>query len=212
MSRTNQIWAYCRSCENKTKHDVLGSAIEHGIPEEGLCIRTFHLAQCAGCETHSYCTSTETEDSWNPHTEEMEPTWEIYPTEEGALNPIDEYYRLPTRIRNSYRETVESINSDLLLLPAVGLRMSIEAICKDKNVQAKNLSLKIEELASRGVITKEQTSVLHSLRFMGNTVVHDMDVPSRDEVLAALEIVEVMLRVIYRLPELSRKIVTGSRN
>ena len=142
----------------------------------------------------------------------MEPTWEIYPTEEGALNPIDEYYRLPTRIRNSYRETVESINSDLLLLPAVGLRMSIEAICKDKNVQAKNLSLKIEELASRGVITKEQTSVLHSLRFMGNTVVHDMDVPSRDEVLAALEIVEVMLRVIYRLPELSRKIVTGSRN
>ena len=172
---------------------------------------TYHLAQCAGCDTYCYATATVTEDTWDPCLEEMVPKWEVYPVQEAEREPVDAYDLLPPRVRRIYMEVVKSINGELLLLPAIGLRALIEAICVDQNVPEGNLKELIDRLPCEGVLARTQSEVLHALRNMGNAVAHKIASPSLEEVLAALEIAEVVLGAVYIVPRLSDDVTTGSR-
>ena len=190
---------------------MLCKAREEADPDDGIWSRTHYLAQCAGCETYCYATATETEDTYDHGLDRMVPEWDVYPTPEGEQKPLDNYFLFPIRVRAIYLEVVKSINSDLLLLAAIGLRALIEAICKQQGVSARNLKVLIDGLTDRGVLSTKQSKVLHRLRFMGNKVAHEISRPRRDEVLAALVVAESMLRVIYIVPHLSKGIRTGGR-
>ena len=203
---------YCRRCSGKTKHFVLCKGTEEADPDDGIWRRTHYLARCAGCDTYCYATATETEDTYDHGLERMLPEWDVYPTAEGEQEPLEKYFLFPTRVRAIYLEVVKSINSDLLLLAAIGLRALIEAICKDRGVRARNLERRIDGLAGDGVLSTRESQILHGLRFMGNAVAHEIARPHRDEVLAALGIAESMLQVIYILPRLSEEVRTGRPN
>ena len=200
---------YCRRCSGKTNHSVLCKGMEEADPDDGIWRRTHYLARCAGCETYCYATATETEDTFDPRLERMVPEWVVYPTPEGEKEPLEKYFVFPIRVSAIYLEVVKSINSDLLLLSAIGLRALIEAICKDQGVRARNLQRLIDGLADGGVLSTKESEILHGLRFMGNAVAHEIARPDRQEVLAALLIAESMLQVIYILPRLSDEVRTG---
>lgn len=59
---------------------------------------------------------------------------------------------------------------------------------------------KINGLQERGLITKSQQCALHELRFLGNKALHDLDIPSKNELEIAFEIIEHLLLEIYELP------------
>ena len=202
---------YCRNCSRKTNHSVLCKGREKADPDDGIWRRTYHLAQCAGCETYCYATATESEDTYDHRLERMVPEWDVYPTPEGEQKPLDKYFLFPTKVRAIYLEVVKAINGDLVLLAAIGLRALIETICKERGVSARNLEMLIDGLAEGGVLSRRESEILHRLRFMGNAVAHEISRPHRDEVLAALVIAESMLRTIYITPRLSQKVRTGSR-
>ena len=204
---------YCRRCLGKTNHSILCSRTEEADPEEfEIWRRTHYLAQCAGCETYCYATATETAENLDPNSGEMVPEWTVYPTSEGEKEPLEKYYLFPTRVKGIYLEVIKSINGDLLLLSAIGLRALLEAICKDQEVKGRNLVKLIDGLADEGVLSKKQSGILHGLRFMGNAAAHEIERPDREEVLAALGIAEAMLNVIYVLPHLSKEVKTGRRD
>ena len=207
----DQMMIYCRRCSNETKHAILCAETERSDPEYGLLERTYHLAQCAGCDTYCYATATVTEDTWDPRLEEMVPELDVYPVPEGEREPLETYFLLPTRVRNIYMEVIKSINGELVLLPAIGLRALVEAICVDQNVPEGNLKRLINGLPDEGVLASRQSEVLHGLRELGNAVAHEIAMPTREEVLAALEIAEVVLQAVYFVPRLSDDVKTGSQ-
>jgi hypothetical protein len=103
------------------------------------------------------------------------------------------------------------MNAQLPVLAAIGLRALIEAICRERNIADGNLEKLIDGLATSGVLSTAQASILHGHRFLGNIAAHEVVSPKPRELVAALEIAETVLRTIYVLPELSKQITTGKK-
>ena len=118
-------------------------------------------------------------------------------------------HHLPAKISAIYEEVIGAMNAQLPVLAAIGLRTLIEAICKERGIVDGNLEKLIDGLATSGVVSTAQASILHGHRFLGNTAAHEVVTPKPRELVAALEIAETVLRTIYILPELSKQITTG---
>jgi hypothetical protein len=100
---------------------------------------------------------------------------------------------------------------------AAGLRAIVEGICveagvKDgpvvvnatgggtKIVRKKNLEGKISGLNEKGIIAKNYCEILHEHRYMGNEAVHELAMPSREELQLAISIVEHTLDSVFEIP------------
>lgn len=119
---------------------------------------------------------------------------------------------LPDSVKKIYREVIFAMNAELPLLSAIGLRTLIEAICHDqraKKTERENLKGLIDFLAELGVLSKKQADLLHSHRFLGNVAAHQITAPRSGELFAALEIAETILKTLYVIPELEKRIQTG---
>lgn len=196
---------YCGQCRRRTNHGVLHEAAEGSERDDDYqWCSTHYFAQCAGCNAYCYAIVTETEDSWDPHTGEMEATWRVFPKPVDGRSLMENSDLLPFRVSAIYREVIEAINAKLTLLSAIGLRALIEAICKERNVTGSNLQARIDGLATHGVLSANAADVLHGIRFLGNHAAHEIRKAPPGEILAALEIAESMLKSIYVVPHLAR--------
>ena len=92
---------------------------------------------------------------------------------------------------------VYSLKNNCYLLSGVGLRAVIEAVCIEQSITGRNLEVKINNLVKNKLITEKDANRLHSIRFLGNDSVHEMDVPNEAKLRAAIEIVEHMLKNLY---------------
>ncbi|MHC8949598.1 DUF4145 domain-containing protein, partial [Sphingobacterium hungaricum] len=104
---------------------------------------------------------------------------------------------LPDKIRIIYIETIESLTNNCYLLAGVGLRTIIEAVCIDQKITGRTLENKINNLVKNKLITEKDGQRLHSIRFLGNDSVHDMDVPNENKLKTALEVIENLLKSLY---------------
>ncbi len=64
----------------------------------------------------------------------------------------------------------------------------------------KNLHGKINGLHQTGKLTKSNADTLHKHRFLGNTAVHELSVPAKEELSLALEIAEGVFSSVYEIP------------
>ena len=210
MANDGKIRVFCGSCKQNTNHVVLCKRHTGSKPDDGYHWSQDHcFCQCAGCDNFCYAIATTTEDDMDLGYEHEESAWKTYPSHEGERQSIDRIYELPTKVRILYEEVIEAVNAQLSILPAVGLRALIESICKERGVTGKNLSALIDGLSDKGVLSAKQAEILHSHRFLGNVAAHKVQQASREEILAALEIAESMMKTIYILSKLSEEIVTG---
>ena len=211
MSSNNKsIKIFCGQCGRDTNHHILcertvgsekGDNYHWGIDH--------YFGQCAGCDNYCYALSRWDEDDWDPYSGEVTIHWDTYPVSKGQRPSIDDSDELPNKVNIIYREVIASINSNLHILSAIGLRTLIEAICKDRGVEGKNLEVLIDALARNGILSTDQAKILHGLRFMGNVAAHEIKQAKPVEILAALEIAETMMKTIYIFPKLSEEIKTG---
>jgi hypothetical protein len=209
-SEIETIRVHCGECNRHTNHRVIAKRTLGTAPEEEFQWgENHHFCQCAGCDSFCYAISEWSEDDWNPHTGEVDYRWRIFPRSKDERHPIDDVWDLPNKVRIIYLEIMGAVNAKLPVLSAIGLRALIEALCKDQGVIGKNLENLIDGLATNGILSEAQASILHSHRFLGNVAAHEIESAKPKEVLAALEIAETMLRAIYVLPGLSDKIKTG---
>ena len=209
MPTSTRIQVYCGSCKRDTNHNLLYKKDMQSDPDSVYWWHEAHyFLQCAGCNTICYAVETITEDDLHIG-ERTDSSWKTYPSREGEREPIDRMYALPFRVRAIYDEVIEAINARLAILTAVGLRALIEAVCKERGIAGRNLEEMIDGLSDGGILSATQADILHSHRFLGNVAAHEMERARRQELLAALEIAESMLKTIYILPHLSDEIVTG---
>ena len=108
-----------------------------------------------------------------------------------------EIKHLPSIVESIYTETCDAYRDGALTLAGIGFRATVEAICNDQGITGKELSTRINNLASKGLISKKDSTRLHSIRFMGNDAAHDIKKPSKKSLRAALIIVEHLITTVY---------------
>jgi len=110
---------------------------------------------------------------------------------------LENIYVLPDKIRIVYIEAIEALKNNCYLLSGVGLRAIIEATCLNQNISGRNLEIKINNLVKNKLITEKDGNRLHSIRFLGNDSVHEMEVPKEEKLRVALDIVEQLIKNLY---------------
>ncbi len=209
MSPTT-IKIFCGECGKDTNHNILCKRQISSHPEDPYpWWKNPYFCQCAGCDAYSYAVEFYGEDDWDPITGEPHTHWKTYPTSVGERTAIEGSRYFPAKIASIYLEVISAINSQLLILSAIGLRTLIEAICKNQGTVGNNLVQLIDGLAANGILAKRHADILHSHRFLGNVATHELKKAKPIELLAALEISENMLKTLYIIPEISKTIKTG---
>lgn len=203
------VRAICDSCQQRTNHKVQAS-YKHveAVTVLGLN-RIIHfnhdytVIQCAGCDTISFL-----------HIHPVDGDDAIYyqypqPAKLGDtplfLNE-SEQWQLPEMIRGLYMEVVDAFKSNSNVLAGLGLRTLVEAICIHRKIPGRNLEVKIQNLQVKGFISSAELPILDKLRVIGNVSAHKIKSVKMDALNHAIQIVNHVIKSIYILPLLNKKI------
>jgi len=198
----------CRECKGFTQHTVLSSVRMRGFVE-GPDIHYEEndaIVQCNGCLTLGFRREVKSSEDYDPHLEDFVPYVSFYPESpphptEGAAYLSDDMYNLPGLVQSIYSETIRAISNDLPVLAGVGIRAILEAVCIDLKTNGNNLEAKIDKLVRKSLISRKGADILHSLRLLGNTVVHELQPPTKPQVSAAMKVIDHLLIGAYVIPE-----------
>lgn len=201
QQKTKKI--YCRKCRQPTNHTVLHE-VKTGWDdqESGMwLIDIFTTLQCLGCEAVCLLEDYVFSEDIDPYTGNPENQVSIHPNPFKDREELKEIYHLPEKIRKIYIETVSAFNQKLPILTGVGLRTIIEAICKDKKAVGKDLEARINALVNLGLITNNESELLHLNRYIGNISTHEVIEAPLEELKTGLDIIETALQNAYILPQ-----------
>lgn len=209
-SDNNKERLLCNSCDGFTWHQSLFEQliahphyayIQGELEPVDEFSEKWQVFQCLGCNNVTIRVITH-----YPWIEEENEQYEFYPERTGGHHLEKEYQNLPKNLKKLYSEVVTAFNRKILLLCAAGLRALLEGLCHDQriikgpNAQGKirkNLEGKINGLTS--IVPAGIVKNLHSLRFLGNQALHELEIPSEDDLELALMVVEDILNVVYDL-------------
>ncbi len=215
---------HCSTCNRPTRHLVLQSVdqmwskqvVRH---DPYSCVdgsEHYQIVQCQGCYTISF-----RHLSWLSEARDVDcdgTTERLYPKRSDNRRLARGFRNLPPTLECVYRETVNCYNSKSYTLCAAGLRAIVEGLCAEQGVKdgpvevvkkggtkqtkrKRDLEGKISGLCEKGILTKENTDLLHEHRYLGNEAVHELAQPSPTELILAIEILEHTLEALYEIPE-----------
>lgn len=197
---SEELWSECRSCERSTKHTVISEKSIEELPEVYHAATKFRFVECNGCGTLSL--REEFHDYENYFTDDEgnydhPVTIRVYPEKLVEHGSIAETEHIPSIVLQIYQETLLAIRAGALILAGLGLRAVVEAICNDKNVKGRDLSVKINNMLKAGIVSKADANRLHGIRFMGNDSAHELKRPKKSSIFVALQIVEHVIQSVY---------------
>ncbi len=200
----------CNSCSGQTAHDVLWELPRSGAYEHIQWWETYRVLQCRGCESITFQQEEQNTEDLNPNTGELETSTTLYPARSKGFRTLDSemLIRLPYNVRNLYGETHNALVSQLLGLAALGIGVTIEAVCADKDTPGASLRRKIADLVELRVLTERQAESLHVLRDFRNDAAHQFRIPTPNELAGLWEILTQILITVYKLPLLSKELRT----
>ncbi len=200
MSKVENIWSRCRSCNRSTKHEVLGKKSVETNPEHYHSETIFYFIECNGCETISFRKEDHDYESMiqtGPNDYEHDIGVEVFPHYIEGHNSIESRFHIPRIVKNIYEESLIAIQEGAFTLAGLGLRATIEAICNERSITGKNLQVRINNMHRQGIASKSDIDRLHAIRFMGNDAAHEIKKANKKSVLISLKIVEHILMSIY---------------
>ncbi len=125
----------------------------------------------------------------------------IYPA--PLPTPTDQ--NIPQQIRSDLDEAKLCFSVGAFRACAVMARRAIQTAATDKGASEGKLVGQINELASKGVITKDLKDWATAVRWIGNDAAHpNEDAVSKDDAEAVLKLAEQFLIVVYVTPALAR--------
>lgn len=206
----------CRRCDGETNHVVLASVEDRWNYDDAVdgCSK-YEIVGCRGCNEISFrLASSNSEDMANDeetgeiiYPEDVE----VYPSRLSGRKQLVSTYMLPPEVQKIYEETHASLCSHLNILAGVGIRILVEAVCKEKNAKGKNLENKINDLIKSGILTRQEANTLHSVRWIGNKSAHEIIAPKDNELDIAMDIVENLLKTVYIIPKKAEKLKTNGK-
>ncbi|WP_242494569.1 DUF4145 domain-containing protein [Brumimicrobium glaciale] len=193
---------FCRNCKGIRNHKEIHQEKTRGGDYEGYFqwMRNFSIIQCLGCETISFL-EIYGDTEMIEHNENGEPDYyfdsTIYPSYLNKSEELDYQHFIPESIRLIYGETISAFKADSYILTAGGLRAIIEAICNHLKIKKGNLADRIDLLHNKGHLTLSESKRLHSIRFLGNDALHEIEKPKKDHLYILLDIINHLLANLF---------------
>lgn len=193
---------FCRTCKGLRNHKEIHQEKTRGGDNDDYFqwIRNFSIIQCLGCETISFL-EIYGDTEMIKHNEDGEPDYyfdkSIYPSFLEKSNELENQYFIPKSIRIIYKETISAFKANSYILTAGGLRAIIEAICNHLKIQKGNLADRIDLLHNKGHLTLSESKRLHSIRFLGNDALHEIEKPKKEHLYILLDIINHLLANLF---------------
>lgn len=199
----------CGRCNNTTNHSVYSSIEIPWGNEDIQGVDRYEIIQCSGCDSISFQKVSSDSDDFEQdddgnliRTEKVE----IYPNRLMGRVVLEDTYLLPERVCLIYKETYLALCTKLKILACVGVRALIEAVCLEKEAKGKKLQIRIDNLVTKGILTKINADILHKTRILGNAAAHDTKIASDSELNIAFDIIENLLKTVYIIPKKAEKL------
>lgn len=211
----------CVTCKNKNNHKVLVSVETEGKETMGgddwfHWNSDYQIIECQGCGSISF--RQEYSDSESYDMDGYIKTELIYPKRTNDTWEVKNFFYVPWNLRTIHRETIDCFNNENLILCGAGVRALVEGICQanaitDGEVEVvlkngkivkkrrKDLIGKINGLFEKRILTKENAEILHEHRNIGNTALHTLSAPTKEELSLAIEIIEHIFNTLYEIPQ-----------
>lgn len=186
------------------------------VPESANVEFSWEFIQCKGCKTISF-------KQYYIDEEGVEQNVKYFP--EPVKRKIKEIYGLDDDLKVLYQNSIVAFNMGMNILCAAGLRAIVEGLYVKEKVREKldkqgqidghdyheelptrNLFGKIEAMGFTQIISKDSSSTLHSIRFLGNEALHELRRPEEKDIILAIEILENILENKYQIPRLSQEL------
>lgn len=193
---------FCQVCGGLRKHILLYEKKTNGEEEDYnfQWITRYQLIECAGCENISflklYGDNFMMREGLNGEIDYYEDE-EIYPPYLEQGEELKRISQVPENIRSIYKETVNAMKVQSLLLTAAGFRAVIEATCNHLKIKRANLAEGIDLLHSKGYLSRGESRRLHSIRFLGNNALHEIETPKAEQLVILLSIVNHLLSNLF---------------
>jgi hypothetical protein len=191
---------HCNHCGQHTWHALKAEDTHSGtdtffpVDGEGPGLEVqvedgFEVWRCLGCESGVF------REWWSVDGEY--PEEKFYPPRTlGRIRP-KKFRKLGPKLNPIYREVVDAFNAGSPILCAGGLRALLEGICNERGIGGSSLQDKIDGLNQ--FVPANIAKNLHGFRFLGNQALHQLDIPDREDLGLAIEIVEDVMNVVYEL-------------
>lgn len=193
---------YCRNCKGLRHHKTVAEKRTRGAEDFDYFQwkDDYFIIECKGCETVSFLKifgNTEMVACDDEGNIDYVDKITLYPFYIEHGREIENDYYLPKEINTIYQETLSAFKADAYILTAGGFRAIIEATCNHLKIKKDNLSKRIDLLYGKGILSLNESKRLHSIRFLGNDALHEMETPKKDQLLILLEIVNHLLENIF---------------
>ncbi len=203
----------CSECVGITRHKVLQSIDISGHDDYGswdyFFYDNFQIIQCQGCDFVSFrkCHTDSEDQGYDDNGEPFNLEGvEIYPSRIAGRRKLNDFYFLPRNIQQIYNETHSALCNKQPILAVIGIRALVETVCKDNGATGGNLEQRIDNLVTKGVLTKQNAELLHGLRILGNEGAHEVKVQDEKTLGLAMTVVEQLLNNVYILPAITAKL------
>ncbi|EMX0193784.1 hypothetical protein COJ87_19935 [Bacillus cereus] len=196
---------YCNKCKQLTKHKIIHEYSRVYTPENtpemqiDYAKEIWRIMECCGCEEVSFAEIWKSSEDVDYKTGIPYENIQLYPEcQENSLG-YQKFNVLPFMINKIYLEAIQTFNKNLYFSSMVCLRTIIEAICANVGIEEGSIKQKIDKLFEKGFLTKQHVDILHEHRLMGNQALHNLQIPTREELVIAIKIIEHTLENIYEI-------------
>lgn len=199
----------CGECSRPTVHEILTDvASDDETPGGDIQVwESYLIVQCRGCLTLSFCKEARCSEDWDPENDnELLLRRDLFPGRIAGRPPLSDAYLLPWELKRIYEEARSALMQGLPVLTGIGIRAIVETVCNERSATGKNLFKKINSLVTLDLITQQEATVLHDLRFMGNEAAHKVKAHRSDELNLAFNVVEHLLNTVYLLAEQTKRL------
>ena len=207
-TKDKEIKAPCKKCDGYTFHTVLHS-VQNNYTDffsKADFSEDYEIIMCQGCREISFrkCSSNSEDELTDEETGEVFPNEKIslYPSRLAGRKPITGL--LPLNVHRLYSETHATLCNGYQILTGIGIRTLVESVCSDQKASGANLEQKIDDLVTKGVLTKGNADILHTTRLMGNKAAHEFIAAKQLHLDVAMDIIENLLLNVYIIPSQAR--------
>lgn len=194
----------CYHCGNKTQMRQIAHFDRHetenflgfGEPYSITFFTDWDLYLCPVCDNVTLLKTSK-------NTEERDPQDFRLTSRESILYPnvsIDES-GIPEKVKNSFEAALRIKNIEGTLC-AIGIRRTLEMMCKDKKATGKDLYHKLKDLSNKGILPPIVNEMASVLRELGNEAAHGDEREFSEELIGSMiKFTHVILDYVYNLPD-----------
>lgn len=212
---TPPVKVNCAQCLRETSHQLLADVEDYvSVDDWYQAYANYQIVQCRGCdhvsfrlvESNSEDVDVNEQGEWYPRE-----SIQFFPPLVAGRASLRDAHLLPYPIDHIYAETHKALAFNQPVLAAIGIRLLIETICKEKGAAGKNLMQQIDALVTLGVLTQDGAAILHMLRDLGNDAAHDAKIFPPEKLKTAFDVVEHLLQGVYLIPSKAKTVLKDTK-